>query len=450
MNETAEQNESPDAADSSSSSNFLDKAKNFITLGGDKKKWTRVLIISAIVIAIMGIASLMIWGIALWALARATAEPNSNDTCISGSPQPTTDKITIDGKDYTIPDSGSGKISAEDHLVTTGDPKKNPSSTSDGIQDHLRITNFSQNCTGGDICNADSQRWTPAEGGGAIGQGSVAIGSIPTSDEPWVMNARWKPMPKAGTRVIITAKKIGKSIVTVAGYEYGPSASTGNVAGAQKEVLAKLGISHGDQITFGFAQGQSLVPGTVYIPGGSSNPCGQTDFTGPGMIYDSNAFTASQIDNYLKNKSPKSPLNGKGSAFVSSGKKYGVNPGFLLGLANAESSLGLQCISGSPPAPQGLGGSNNAFGLTHGGQHHFITFSSYEEGIDRAAKNVASLTYKRLDGTPREFRLKWCGYETELEKPPVKLSDGTSVTYACQNGRSNWVDEVTQVMKDIK
>ena len=73
MNETAEQNESPDAADSSSSSNFLDKAKNFITLGGDKKKWTRVLIISAIVIAIMGIASLMIWGIALWALARATA-----------------------------------------------------------------------------------------------------------------------------------------------------------------------------------------------------------------------------------------------------------------------------------------------------------------------------------------------------------------------------------------
>ena len=133
MNETAEQNESPDAADSSSSSNFLDKAKNFITLGGDKKKWTRVLIISAIVIAIMGIASLMIWGIALWALARATAEPNSNDTCISGSPQPTTDKITIDGKDYTIPDSGSGKISAEDHLVTTGDPKKNPSSTSDGI-----------------------------------------------------------------------------------------------------------------------------------------------------------------------------------------------------------------------------------------------------------------------------------------------------------------------------
>ena len=78
MNETAEQNESPDAADSSSSSNFLDKAKNFITLGGDKKKWTRVLIISAIVIAIMGIASLMIWGIALWALARATAEPNGN------------------------------------------------------------------------------------------------------------------------------------------------------------------------------------------------------------------------------------------------------------------------------------------------------------------------------------------------------------------------------------
>jgi hypothetical protein len=177
--------------------------------------------------------------------------------------------------------------------------------------------------------------------------------------------------------------------------------------------------------------------------GASSGDCANRTSVG-----NSSAFTAEQINSYLKKYSPKSPLNGMGEAFVSAGKKYGVNPGFLLGMTNAESSLGLQCISGSPPAPQGLGGSHNAFGLTKSGQGTFITYGSYQEGIEAAAKNLGSSTYKNLNGTIKEIRLKWCGYE-ENEGTGIKLSDGSVITYACQNGKSNWEAEVLAVMNKL-
>jgi hypothetical protein len=174
------------------------------------------------------------------------------------------------------------------------------------------------------------------------------------------------------------------------------------------------------------------------------------------MIYKSDGYTASQLDNYLRTKSPNSPLNGKGSAFIAAGKKYGVNPGFMLGIANSESSLGLQCLpgGGSVPAPGGLEGSRNAFGLTTHGQGSFITFSSFEEGIDRAAKNIASPLYKGLNGSIHEFRLKWCGFEREIPAEaghlPVILSDGSKIKDACENKQSKWEDEIMAIMNAIK
>lgn len=194
--------------------------------------------------------------------------------CQNASAPPTVQNLNS----FTVPDGGEGKISSEDHLVTKEDPTRAPINnlgitswgakrSNDGIDGHLSVTGFSYNCPSeSSYCNPSKQEWTPEEGGGKIGEGNrVGLGNVPAIDEPWVMNARWpRPYPDPGTRVIITAKKTGRSIVAVAGYEWGPSESTGHVAGAQKEVLANLGIVHGDEVSFGFAQDQKLKPGTVY------------------------------------------------------------------------------------------------------------------------------------------------------------------------------------------
>lgn len=170
----------------------------------------------------------------------------------------TVDTITLSGVAYKIP-ATSGKISHEDHLATSSETfscGQFPCSTIDGIQNHLNITNFSTNCSG---CSAG--QWTPAEGGGRVGQGRGF--KPPISTEPWVMNMRFKPMPPAGTRVIITATKTGESVVAAAGYEYGPSERTGNIAGAQIEVLHNLGIGHGGEVTIGFATDQAVPYGPI-------------------------------------------------------------------------------------------------------------------------------------------------------------------------------------------
>jgi len=165
-------------------------------------------------------------------------------------------------------------------------------------------------------------------------------------------------------------------------------------------------------------------------------------------VYNPDAFSAAQIDAYIAKNKPDSPLKGMGTAFVAAAQKHGVNAGVLLGITNAESSLGLQCKTSKTPAPKGLGGSKNAFGLTTSGQGTFITFSSYEEGIDRAAANLASSKYKNLQSL-REIRLKWCGYETESESSGIKLSDGSTITYACKNKGSNWEQEVMVVVNEM-
>lgn len=162
-------------------------------------------------------------------------------------------------------------------------------------------------------------------------------------------------------------------------------------------------------------------------------------------IYNAGAFTAEEINQYLKEKHPNSPLNGKGKAFVEAGKKYGVNPGFMLGIADAESSLGAQ----DQQSGNLLNGTNNAFGVTAGGQTDFKRYSSYEAGIDDATRNATTTKYKQLDGTIKEFGTKWCGYETESQSPPVKLSDGTSITYDCKNDQSVWAKEVENILNGL-
>ena len=160
--------------------------------------------------------------------------------------------------------SVKGKISLEAHLVTREDWSRLgrwPRGPKEGIAYHLQVTHFKQNCPG---CSPN-QLWTPAEHG-RIGQGSTEL--PPASLEPWIVNSRWfkdgRPInPPPGTRVIVFAPKTNRAVVGIAGYEWGPSASTGHTFGAQPEVLANLGIRHGDWVIVGFAANQNLPPGPI-------------------------------------------------------------------------------------------------------------------------------------------------------------------------------------------
>jgi len=202
-------------------------------------------------------------------------------TCRSGVPASEVSG-TFDGITYTMPDNGRGSITHENHIITTGESQEartanlfagdrdHPARSNDMIAEHLAATGFSQNCpSSSSYCDPNNQEWTPAEP--TLGVGSKVP---PANHEPWIMNSRWFESnvptgrwitPPAGTKVIITASKTKKSIVAVAGYEWGPS--TDHVAGAQAEVLANLGIGQNDQVAVGFAIDQSLTPGTVYSGG---------------------------------------------------------------------------------------------------------------------------------------------------------------------------------------
>ncbi|MDD5551560.1 MAG: glucosaminidase domain-containing protein [Candidatus Pacebacteria bacterium] len=156
-------------------------------------------------------------------------------------------------------------------------------------------------------------------------------------------------------------------------------------------------------------------------------------------IWDTNAATTEEIENYLKTNFPKSPLIGKGNVYVETGKEYGVNPTFMLGIANAETSMGLQNLQSG----NGLYGTNNPCGIAC---LPCKRYGSWEEGIRACTKNAGTEMYKRLTGI-KEFRLRWCGYERDLgENPPVTLSDGGQITYECKNGNSKWEEEVGVIM----
>ncbi|MFA5158260.1 MAG: N-acetylmuramoyl-L-alanine amidase [Patescibacteria group bacterium] len=66
------------------SGNFMDKLKNGLTLGGDADKWKKVGIVSVIVIAVMGLLSIGIWGVALAYFVRSIGDPSGNSSMPAG------------------------------------------------------------------------------------------------------------------------------------------------------------------------------------------------------------------------------------------------------------------------------------------------------------------------------------------------------------------------------
>jgi len=390
---------------------------------GKPGQWQKVAVIAVIVIVIVGLGAIMMWGLALWALGNSFGDPNNCATSQSQIGLP--NGATSDWRTgiYTTQFAGCA-----DDGSSCRDPADNclgSSGISTGCNAPTQLfaalpySEIAGQCNG-DIEKCPRIEVLNPENNKSLVLAVVDTGPCNTSDREYVLNGA-EPMVRRGEGVGGCAAQRNKAELDIS-----PTA------------MSQLEATDFDRLNWRF---------TSAVTGSSTNGCAsRTDFTGPGAIYDSNAFTAEQIDNYLRTSKPNSPLNGKGAAFVASGRKHGVNPGFLLGITNAESSLGLQCSQSGNL----LNGTNNAFGLTCGGQTTFCRFSNYEDGIEKAAKNATTKTYKSLDGTIREFRLRWCGYETEDEKSPVKLSNGVSITYDCKNGRSKWQDEVLSIMNGIK
>lgn len=417
------------------SGNSLDKLKQFFTMGGDKNKWTKALIISGVVVLIMGLGATAAWGTAIAFWIRSIGDPNGN------SAQACFDKTFSDNWAITGPDpSKAVRSETRKFYVTSYCPPETGSDFTEGGQ--------------------------TTESGIHVGLGSVSVPPLSNRSNPVITGST--PDYPRGTAFEIPGYGTGWAMdhgcaIQKAGVEntcvtdhnkYPPTPNdhldifVGNGQSAcakwPTQTALEVKVSWFDQRDYPQANPakylKAVKTDSTY---GGSGTCPSKNNLGPLVMYQPNMYTAAQIDNYLKTKAPTSPLNGKGNIFVSAGQKYGVNPGFVLGIANAETSLGMQNLVSTSP----LYGTNNIGGLRK--NNAFIRYSSYDEGIDSATANVAAPIYKHLDGTIREFRLKWCGYETENEKSGIKLSDGSVITYACGNGASNWIDEVTSVMKAL-
>lgn len=94
-------------------------------------------------------------------------------------------------------------------------------------------------------------------------------------------------------------------------------------------------------------------------------------------------YTAEDIDQYIKEKAPNSPLVGQGEAFMKAQEKYGVNALYLMAHAIHESAWGLSRIAQDK---------NNFFGLNASDDNPYVNadkFISVEANILYAAQFVS-------------------------------------------------------------
>jgi hypothetical protein len=87
-------------------------------------------------------------------------------------------------------------------------------------------------------------------------------------------------------------------------------------------------------------------------------------------------------------------FEGHEQAIIDAAKKYNVDPKLLIGIANAESSVGLHCLH------------NNCFGIMAYG-HVLHSYETLDEGIADAARFIREKMHDRGRFTPEEIV---CGY----------------------------------------
>jgi N-acetylmuramoyl-L-alanine amidase len=256
-----------------------------------RRGFAPVIIAIAVAVVVLVIAIGLAVGLTLSEIRKRTGEtPTATAGSFCGGNMPeVVSEISLSGKTYYIPEGGKGVIAREMHIVTKSESTR-PSTVTDGIEKHLEVTKFASNCpSSSGLCDPKKQEWTPAEP--TIGAGSTS--PPPADQEPWIMNARWyigsdKVNPPPGTRVIVTNSASGKSVVAVAGYEWGPG-NTSYLLGAQSELLANIELSTGGNATFAFAKDQSVAPGTVY-GGECAGGSGDTVFLDAGHNKGHNPF----------------------------------------------------------------------------------------------------------------------------------------------------------------
>jgi hypothetical protein len=109
-----------------------------------------------------------------------------------------------------------------------------------------------------------ARQWTPAEGGGWVGQGSITT-LPPAEAEMFVFNLmhRRGDLPRPGERWLLCNYAAGRCAVAAAGYEIGPAAQD-VLGGVQRELQYFLAASNNTPITVhGPLQDQSLPFGPV-------------------------------------------------------------------------------------------------------------------------------------------------------------------------------------------
>jgi len=123
---------------------------------------------------------------------------------------------------------------------------------------------------------------------------------------------------------------------------------------------------------------------------------------------------APQIDNYLAGRG--SPMAGRGQSFVRAGRKYGVDPRLLVGIATIESGAGQH---------QRL--QNNPFNW---GVHRGQTYESYDDAINDVARGLRRNYLDSGLTTPQQIVSKY-----------APGSDG--------NDEGNWASVVSGVMAKL-
>jgi len=122
----------------------------------------------------------------------------------------------------------------------------------------------------------------------------------------------------------------------------------------------------------------------------------------------------SSIDEYLSGR--QSPMAGLGSAFEAAGKKYGIDPRLLVGIAVIESSAG-----------QHMKNKNNPFNW---GVHRGQTYPSLAASIDDVARGLSQNYIKQGLTTPQQIVSKY-----------APGSDG--------NDEGGWASTVSSVMQAL-
>jgi hypothetical protein len=95
---------------------------------------------------------------------------------------------------------------------------------------------------------------------------------------------------------------------------------------------------------------------------------------------------ANNIQHYIQNTLPSSPLLALSSTFVSLGQTYNVNPALIVAMTQKETSLGTAGYGKSPKYNVGnIRGGSDGTG--------FNSYGSYQEGIEAMYKNLRSGLY---------------------------------------------------------